>query len=100
MQAVLGEQVLWSDTDHLLALAVDWMSHLDWLVGSIVLKNAPKKPPQPVRRPTDIATAEGETGTRNLEGRETFKGGSLSLEELDRVIAAQTGAPNGIAQEV
>jgi hypothetical protein len=42
-----------------------------------------------VPRPTDVNGVE----------KPKIVGGSMSLEELDRVIEAQTGAPHGIAKE-
>lgn len=91
----------WSDTDHLLAFTVDALAHLNWTVARIgqaweIFKDVPKRPPKPVPRPTDGAPDDGEAVP---EDRKTYGGGSFSLEELDRIIEQQTGAPHGIARE-
>jgi len=100
VQAVLGKTVQWGDSEYLLAMAVDWMAALHFLTASVYHQKGPRpKPPTPVRRPGDIATADGETGTVHLEKHETIVAGSLSPAELDRVIEAQTGAVHGIAKE-
>lgn len=103
MRARHGAEVAWGDSEHLAAMTVDALAHLNWTVATIaqafeIFRNVPKRPPAPVRRPTDIAAA-AETARRNNDERTTFTGGSFSPEELDRIIERQTGAPRGIAQE-
>lgn len=76
-----------------MALAVDWMSHIDYVLTVVNSKKGkgPSRPPTPIKRPGDVSTSADSIGTVNLETGEVIKGGSLTLEEMDRVIEIQTG---------
>lgn len=90
-----GNAERWGDTENLLALVVDQLNFLTDIDGSLLRAWAPKarpKPPKPIPRPWDN-DATVEVG---LSSRREFRGGSLSIEELDRLIEEQTGAPHGI----
>jgi hypothetical protein len=102
VQEILGDEARWSDTEHLLALAVDSMRSLNWLYshGSRAFKGVPKKPPDPVRRPGDVSQVDGMTLTRNVSEKTQVTAGSLTLADLDAAIARQTGTRSGIAEEV
>jgi hypothetical protein len=106
VQEILGDEARWSDTEYLLALAVDSLTNLSWLGVSGVLggvakiKNPPKKPPEPIRRPGDVSKVTGVTITRNVTEKTTITAGSLTLAELQAVVAMQTGSARGIEEEV
>jgi hypothetical protein len=70
------------------------------MYAGVHAKNAPKRPPAPVPRPGDVSTVAGVTVTRNLTERTVIATTALSLEELDAVIAEQTGTPRGTAEVV
>ncbi len=95
MQEVLGAEGAWSDTEYLLAMACDTLTHLDWMFAGVHAKNPPKRPPQPVRRPGDLSTRDGMTATANLDERNQIVAGSLTFEEIDAAIARQTGGEEG-----
>ena len=96
MQEVLGAEARWSDGEYLSALLVDRVGYLAWMFARANFKDIPRRPPKPITRPGDIAAAAGEDASVNLQERQQVTSGSLSLEEMDRVIEKQTGAPRGI----
>ncbi len=96
VQAILGDEARWGDTEYLLALVADTLAHHGWMYGSVHFKNMPKRPPLPVRRPGDVSTVPGVTLTRNLTERTTVTAGSLTLDEMRAAVARQTGTPNGV----
>jgi hypothetical protein len=108
VQEIVGDEARWSDMEHLQAMTADSVAYLSWLFasgtiapsGKPVFKSVPKKPPKPIRRPGDIATATGEIGTVNRSEKTLIKAGSLTLDEMDAAIARQTGTRTGIAEEV
>lgn len=65
MRAVAGEDVRWSDAEHLLARVVDELSELNWRYTVVhgvdkggkgyFPKGAQTPPPKPLRRPGDPA---------------------------------------------
>jgi hypothetical protein len=98
VQAVVGDDARWSDTEHLLALVGDSLAHLGWMFARVNFKGIPKKPPQHIRRPGDVSKVEGVTITRNVTEKTTITAGSLTFAELDAVIAEQTGTAKGIEE--
>jgi hypothetical protein len=85
-----GPEVRWGDGEYLMAMAVDLLAQLNHSYAMVHAEKGHKpKAPARVPRPTDVNGVE----------KPKIVGGSMSLEELDRVIEAQTGAPHGIAKE-
>jgi hypothetical protein len=98
---VLGERALWSDTEHLLAAQADATRYLAWAFATVHFERVSKKPPKPIMRPGDISARDGEEATVNATERVTVVAASLSFEEMDRVIEAQTGRrPLPVGMEV
>jgi hypothetical protein len=100
-QEANGPAALWSDSEHLMAMVVDAVTMLDYHFLKAWMKDPPKKPPEPVKRPVELRRSDAQTlpqGTVvNLQKKEQIKGGSMDIDELNRLIEQQTGAPMGIA---
>lgn len=100
VQEILGDEARWSDNEHLLALVVDSVAYLGWMFAGVHAKNAPKRPPDPVRRPGDVSTVAGMTLTRNLSEHTEISATSMTFAELEAAIERQTGVAGGVAKEV
>ena len=50
-RAVLGPAAGWGDTEELLAAAVDWLGHIDYLLSAAPHFKGTRKPPALVPRP-------------------------------------------------
>lgn len=77
-----GERVEWSDSEYLMAAAVDALHTANWLTVRMNLKkNArPPDPPDPTPRP-------GVSSDRVRPGEKRFKGRAMSKADLDALIA-------------
>lgn len=96
VQEILGDEARWGDSEYLLAMVADSLGHLGYMFARVHAKNAPKRPPDPIRRPGDVSKVSGVTLTRNLTERTVITTTSLSIEELDAAVARQTGTPIGV----
>jgi len=99
VQEIRGEDARWGDSEYLMAMIGDSVAHLGWMFARVNAKNAPKRPPQPIRRPGDVSNVPGMSVNLNLSERTAFVVGALFIEDMDAVVAHQTGAVRGIAEE-
>jgi len=97
VQEIRGEDARWSDSEYLMAMIGDSVAHLGWMFARVNAKNAPKRPPQPIRRPGDVSNVPGLSVNLNISERTSIVVGALFIDELDVAVANQTGAAQGIA---
>jgi hypothetical protein len=88
---VIGEQALWTDDTHLAAEQADAMRYLAWMFATVHFERVSKQPPKPIPRPGDLVARPGEQATVNATERVTIVAASLSFEDMDRLVEAQTG---------
>lgn len=69
VQAVVGTEARWGDTEHLLATLIDSVQVTNYLTGQAHFKSKPT-PPKPITRPGDV----------RLKPRSSY-----TLAQLDRV---------------
>lgn len=84
MQAAVGDEARWGDEHYLQAALVDAVQTLTWMTARAHFKDAPKKPPPPMRRPGDPEPVQAEAAVARYK-------------HLLEIIEEQTGAPRGIA---
>lgn len=89
--SVVGPEHPWQDSEYLLAAMADGINHLGWMFGRVNFKDVPKKPPKRIPRPGAPADDPDIEVTVNLTSRQVIKASSITIAEMDEIVARQTG---------